>query len=86
MTKEVHGHEILNRIVAAGGTLSLQTLRNDACGAYGPDATYFTCSARGMGFDSLLEFLKQRNKIAVDQGIVRVFVENMCAHSDAHGG
>jgi probable metal-binding protein len=84
MSQTVHGHEILERLVSAGGNLALSALRDAATRDYGEDAKYFTCSAQGMSFDELLEFLSQRNKIAVAGDRVTVFVENICKDGDQH--
>jgi probable metal-binding protein len=85
MSRDVHGHEILERLVAAGGSLPLVALRDAASSAYGHDATYFTCSARGMSFDGLIEFLSARNKVAVEGDTVTVFAENICRDGGGHG-
>ncbi|MGC4068109.1 MAG: YecH family protein [Polyangiaceae bacterium] len=81
MTANLHGHVILERIIEAGGTMPLGNLR-DFAESHGRDATYFTCSASGMSFDDLLEFLTNRNKISIADGQVTVYVENMCKHGD----
>jgi probable metal-binding protein len=90
MSQNVHGHDILGRIIAAGGTLPLSVLRNAALESYGAEAAYFTCSAQGMSFDELMTFLAQRNKIAIAGDTVTVFAQNMCNHDhhdhhDHHG-
>lgn len=82
MSQNIHGHEILERIVSAGGSLSLSALRSAAQAAHGADASYFTCSAHGMSFDELMGFLVRRNKIAISNDTVTVFVEALCRDSN----
>ncbi|HMA97123.1 MAG TPA: YecH family metal-binding protein [Polyangiaceae bacterium] len=84
MTQEVHGHEVLERIINAGGVMPLSQLRSSAATAFGTDAQYYTCSARGMSFDDLLGFLVQRQKISVVGENVTVHAESMCQHSGSH--
>jgi probable metal-binding protein len=78
MSEEVHGHEVLEQLVAAGGTLPVLALRDAATRAFGDKAKYYTCSAHGMTFDDLLGFLTQRNKVGIAGGLVTVFPENLC--------
>jgi probable metal-binding protein len=81
MAANVHGHIILERIIEAGGTMPLGSLQSFA-ESHGRDATYFTCSASGMSFEELLQFLSTRNKISIADGQVTVYVENMCRHGE----
>jgi probable metal-binding protein len=83
MTPSVHGHIILQAIIDAGGQLPLEELRTIASSRHGGDATYHTCSAQGMSFDGLIEFLTSRKKTQIEEGRISVFVENMCEHGDA---
>lgn len=85
MTESVHGHEILEHIIAAGGTMQLAALKEYAGRQFGAEATYHTCSANGMLFDELLGFLLQRHKVAVADGRITVHVENMCKSGESHG-
>lgn len=84
MSQDIHGHAILEHIIAAGGRLPLRELRQFAEQTYGSDATYHTCSASQMSLDQLLVFLKTRNKISVAGEQVTVHVENVCNHGDGH--
>ncbi|MGE5783231.1 MAG: YecH family protein, partial [Myxococcales bacterium] len=74
----------LERIINAGGVMPLSQLRSSAATAFGTDAQYYTCSARGMSFDDLLGFLVQRQKISVVGENVTVHAESMCQHSGSH--
>lgn len=84
MNAEVHGHEILERLIAAGGTMPLSALKAAASRDFGEDARYYTCSARGMTFDGLIGFLLQRSKVAIGDEMVTVRAENMCRDGDHH--
>lgn len=80
MAANVHGHVILERIIEAGGQMSLSGLRDFALQSHGSDATYYTCSASAMSFDEILAFLSARGKIDVQGDQVVVFAEKMCRH------
>ncbi len=79
----VHGHDVLNYLVAAGGTVNRAALVSWATEAHGPDARYHTCSRNGMSLDELLGFLESRGKLALAGETLQVFPEKMCGH-DAH--
>lgn len=88
MSQQVHGHRILELIIDAGGVMPLAQLRSSATSQYGNDAQYYTCSAHGMSFDSLMDFLLRRQKVSIQGEDVTVHVHNMChdgeeAHSHA---
>lgn len=86
MASSIHGHEILEHIIAAGGTVRLPALEAFATMSFGGDATYYTCSSEGMTFPQLMEFLASRNKLRIDDGLVTVFAENMCRHEAGEPG
>ena len=85
MTQNVHGHEILEHLIAAGGGLSLDQLRAFARDGHGSDATYYTCSAAGMSFDELISFLVARSKVSISEGTITVHAQNMCHHEGGDG-
>lgn len=64
--------------------MPLAQLRSSATAQYGSDAQYYTCSAHGMSFDSLMEFLLQRQKVSIQGNDVTVHVQNMCHDGEAH--
>lgn len=80
MPANIHGHEILEHIIEAGGTLRLSELRAFATATHGEDALYHTCSASQMSFEQLLEFLTSRSKVTVVGEQVTVHAEKMCQH------
>ena len=62
MMQSIHGHSLLNHLLDLGGSESLDLLRQWAHSSHGPDARYHTCSAQGLTYDSLMQFLLERNK------------------------
>jgi probable metal-binding protein len=83
-TPSIHGHKLLNHILDLGGSEPLDALRLWAASTHGPDAQYHTCSAEELTFDSLMQFLLDRNKIEISDNRVRVIADHVCSHDDDH--
>lgn len=81
-TPSIHGHKLLNHILDLGGSEPCDELRSWASSTHGLDAQYHTCSAQGLSFDSLLQFLLDRNKIEISDNRVRVIADHVCSHDD----
>ncbi len=82
MMQSIHGHSLLNHLLDLGGSESLDLLRQWAHSSHGPDARYHTCSAQGLTYDSLMQFLLERNKIEIVNHRVRVIADHVCSHED----
>jgi probable metal-binding protein len=76
----VHAHEVLRLIVNADITWTVDQLRREVEGRFGVGCRFETCSATGMDFDQLLQFLLQRRKIAVLDGAVTADPSKICDH------
>ena len=55
-------------------------LRREVETRFGGDCRFESCSASGMDFDELLQFLQQRRKIALLDGTVTVDPSKICDH------
>ncbi len=61
----VHAHEVLRLLVGSEASWTVEGLRREVEQRFGADCRFESCSAAGMDFDQLLQFLLQRRKIAV---------------------
>lgn len=84
MENRVHGHRVLEHLIAHQSPLPLSALREWANASFGSVASYHTCSQDGMTFDGLIEFLITRNKISVVDGQVSIGASRMCQDGDSH--
>ncbi|MBM3494294.1 MAG: DUF2492 family protein [Armatimonadetes bacterium] len=76
----VHGHAILEMLLAAQQPMTRETLAQAADEEFGPDARYHTCSAEEMQMDDLLRFLLDRRKVTEHNGYLTAHREEMCDH------
>lgn len=76
----VHAHEVLHLLVDGGTEWTVDGLRREVEERYGVEVRFESCSAAGMDFDQLLQFLLQRRKIAVIDGTVTADPSKICAH------
>jgi probable metal-binding protein len=76
----VHAHEVLRLIAGADSTWTVDGLRREVEGRFGVGCRFETCSASDMDFDQLLQFLLQRRKIALLDGVVTADPSKICDH------
>lgn len=77
---DIHGHDILALVAQADTPLTRQALQAKAAALWGADARYCTCSAGGMTFDVLLDFLISRGKIVSDGHVLATDPTKICQH------
>ncbi|GEM_PF-1964613 len=77
-----HGHALLNYIIDHGGQVEFERLRDWARSAHGEQARYHTCSVEGLALDEILQFLAERQKIALHGTMVSVNAQNICGHEE----
>ncbi len=63
-SEPVLGHELISLLSRMGGNATVETLRQAAQGAFGPDATYGNCHGDRFTFDEVLAFLASRGKLS----------------------
>lgn len=78
--QDVHVHDVLRLIVGAEATWTVDELRREVEGRFGVGCRFESCSASGMEFDQLLQFLMQRRKIALVDGRVTADPSKICDH------
>jgi probable metal-binding protein len=80
MENLIHGHDVLDFMIASGATFTRGSLADAIRAKFGPDARFHTCSADGMSAEELIEFLAARGKFRGDETGFTVAVENVCQH------
>ena len=77
----VHVHDVLRLIAGAETTWTVDSLRREVERRFGAGCRFESCSASGMDFDQLLQFLLQRRKIALLDGLVTADPSKICDHA-----
>lgn len=80
MSNNVHGHEVMQMMMASGRAFKREELRAAIEEKYGADARFFTCSADGMTADELIEFLDVRGKFVDTDGALSTDPDKICNH------
>jgi probable metal-binding protein len=80
METQIHGHDVLDLMIASGVTYTRVTLVQAMLAQFGPDARYHTCSADGMDAAQLIDFLAARGKFRGSEEGFTVATENVCQH------
>jgi probable metal-binding protein len=64
----IHGHEVLQMMLASGQPYTRESLKTDILARFGAAARFHTCSAENMSADELIEFLDARGKFIGGEG------------------
>ena len=77
---QIHGHDVLNMMLASGKTYTNATLVADIVKKFGCDAKFHTCSAEDMTAEELVEFLETRGKFKQRAGGFQTSKDVICQH------
>ncbi len=77
---QIHGHEVMEMMLASGKTYTKETLTQDIITKFGPQARFFTCSAENMDAEQMVEFLAVRGKLLQRDGGFQTSKDVMCQH------
>ncbi|MEI6107042.1 MAG: YecH family metal-binding protein [Opitutae bacterium] len=80
MPQQIHGHEVIEMMVAANQVYSRASLETAIISKFGPTARFHTCSAENMDAGALIEFLAQRGKFAEGPGGFSINPAKICQH------
>ncbi len=80
MPDPVHGHEVMQMMIASGKRYTRDSLRADILERFGPDTRFYTCSAEGMTADQLIDFLESRGKFQSDADGFNTDPSKICNH------
>ncbi|MBV8043913.1 YecH family metal-binding protein [Pluralibacter sp.] len=76
----IHGHEVLQMMIASGESYSVASLEAAIVAQFGAAARFHTCSAENMSAGELVGFLQRKGKfIPVDAGFTTT-QEKICRH------
>lgn len=78
--EQIHGHEVLNMMMASGKNYTREGLVGDIRQKFGPDARFYTCSAEDMTAEQLVEFLESRGKFIQQPEGFQTSPDLMCKH------
>ena len=62
MSKLVHGHEVMEMMMASGKNYTKESLECEIIEKFGADTRFHTCSAENMTAGELVDFLESRDK------------------------
>jgi len=80
---QIHGHEVIQMMLQSGKSYTRASLLADIVAKFGTNARFFTCSAKDLTPDGIIDFLQARGKfVQCDQGF-RTSAELMCKHGRA---
>ena len=77
---EIHGHEVLNMMLASGRSYTKASLVEAIKGKFGADARFHTCSAAGMTAEELVVFLDSKGKLVPQADGFQTSANLMCQH------
>jgi probable metal-binding protein len=80
MSAEIHGHEVMNMMVASGKIYTKEDLRSDIIQKFGENTRFYTCSQEHMNADALIEFLRARGKFQEVAGGFQTDAGSICDH------
>lgn len=76
----IHGHEVLNMMLADGQSWTTERLVAAVVEKFGDTARFYTCSEEGMTARELVDFLAERGKfIPAEEGFV-THKSKICNH------
>lgn len=80
MENQIHGHDVLDFMLASGRSFTRASLANALVDKFGAGARYCTCSADNMTAGELVAFLAARGKFRGSESGFTVATENVCQH------
>jgi probable metal-binding protein len=80
MPEQVHGHEVMQMMLAANASYTRDSLRKAIIDRFGVAARFFTCSAENMTADELIDFLEARGKFHDTDSGFTTDPDKICNH------
>lgn len=80
MEKQIHGHDVLDFMIASGRTFTRASLATAIVDKFGAAARYHTCSAADMTAGQLVALLASKGKFRGTEAGFTVNTENVCRH------
>ncbi|HGK7508375.1 MAG: YecH family protein [Kluyvera cryocrescens] len=76
----IHGHEVLNMMLASGERYSIESLEADIHARFGEQARFHTCSAENMSAGELIAFLQKKGKFIAQESGFNTAENKICRH------
>ncbi len=67
MVSSIHGHEVLQMMLASGQPYTKDSLQAEILAKFGAEARFHTCSADNLTAADLIEFLEGRGKFTASE-------------------
>lgn len=77
--KETHGHEAIDYIKESSGSIDESELVDRLKRRF-PDAEFYTCSKSGLNHQELVDFLREANKLKIEEGRCLIETGNVCSN------
>ena len=76
----IHGHEVLNMMLASGEQYSMESLEAATHARFGEQARFHTCSAENMSAGELIAFLQKKGKFIAQESGFNTAENKICRH------
>ncbi|HDG1691385.1 TPA: YecH family protein [Kluyvera georgiana] len=76
----IHGHEVLNMMIASGQQYSFESLEAAIRARFGEQARFHTCSAENMSAGELVAFLYKKGKFIPLESGFTTEKSKICRH------
>ena len=76
----IHGHEVLNMMIASGEQYSVESLEAAIHARFGEQARFHTCSAKNMSAGELVAFLQKKGKFIPQESGFTTEESKICRH------
>lgn len=80
MSQSVHGHEVMEMMLAHGGQFTCASLKQAMAERFGAEARFHTCSASKMDAEALIDFLAARGKFIDSAEGFQTHADKICNH------
>ncbi|BBT78587.1 YecH family metal-binding protein [Aeromonas allosaccharophila] len=80
MSQSVHGHEVMEMMLAHGGQFTRASLKQAMAERFGAEARFHTCSASEMDAEALIDFLAARGKFIDSAEGFQTHADKICNH------
>lgn len=78
--EQIHGHEVLQMMLASGKAYTRASLLAEIVAAFGPNSRFFTCSAENLSPAGLIDFLQAKGKFVPREEGFQTSPDLMCKH------
>jgi len=82
MSEQIHGHEVLNMMIASKRAYTREALVDAIEDRFGATARFYTCSSEQMTTQELIDFLVERSKFNATPEGWTVNVGEICDHDE----